>query len=59
MKSFSLKVSGVLHKCKLKKRQFFYSTSFVKAKPYCKHCGEILSRDDILDYEVSEVSNCQ
>ena len=56
LNNFVLKVSGVLHKCKLKKRQIFYSTPFVKAKPYCKHCGEILSRDNILEYEVSDIA---
>ena len=50
----SLKVSGVFHNCKVKKAKLFYEVSYLKNKPYCKHCGEIIPKEKILDYEVSD-----
>jgi len=50
----SLKVNGIEHKCQQKKRRIFYSESYIKLKPYCKHCGEPLPKDKILHYEVSD-----
>lgn len=50
----SLKISGLTHNCQQKKRKIFYDESYVKKKPYCKHCGETLSKDKILRFEVSD-----
>jgi len=54
MKSSSLKISGVSHSCKIKKTKIFYEVSYLKNRPYCKHCGELIPKEKILDYEVSD-----